>query len=158
VSYQASAIRWGKTYGAEKAEFWTTVGADLSMPVHGSVADTLGGRYTQLRFYVEATRRDNFQGVAGRTRDFLSGSAEYMSGPLVFDLTTAQRWTTDRFAPDQKDESYTGSIAYTLPSQTVIAVSAAHEKVGDREGLYAGLRFTQTLTVCSRCQVKGAAF
>ena len=158
MNYQVSAIRWGKTFGAERGELWATVGADLSVPLKGSVADTLGGRYNQLRFYVEATRRDNFQGVAGRTRDFLSGSAEYMAGPLVFDLTSAQRWTKGGGEPDQKDESYTGSIGYTLPSQTVIAISAAREKVGDRQGLYAGIRLTQTLTVCSRCQVKGTSY
>ena len=158
MNYQASVIRWGKTYGAERGEWWTTLGADLSIPVRGSVATTLGGKYTQVRVYAEAARRDNFEGVAGRTRQYLSGSAEYMVGPLVFDLTTAQRWTSDRIEPNRKDESYTGTVAYTFPSQTVIALSAAHEKVGDREGLYAGLRLTQTLTVCSRCQPKGPFF
>lgn len=155
MSYQASVIRWGRTYGAERGEWWATLGADLSIPLRGRVADTLSFHYSQLRFYAEAARRDNFEGVAGRTRDFLSGSAEYMSGPWVFDLTTAQRWTTDRIEPLRKDESYTGTLAYTLPSQTVVSLSAAREKVGDRHGLYAGLRLTQTLTVCSRCALKG---
>ncbi len=158
MSYQASVIRWGKTYGAQDGEWWTTVGGDVSIPLRGSVADTLSYHYTQLRFYVEAARRDNYQGVVGRTRDYLSGSAEYMSGPWVFDLTTAHRWTTDRVEPLRKDETYTGTIAYTLPSQTILSLSAAREKVGDRHGLYAGVRLTQTFTVCSRCQAKGRYF
>ena len=158
MSYQASVIRWGKTYGAKRGEWWTTLGADLVVPLHGSVADTLRRRYSQLRFYVEGARRDNFNNVVGRTRQYLSGSAEYMDGPWVFDLTTSQRWTTDRSLPLQKDESYTTTVAYTLPSQTVIALSAAREKVGDRQGVYAGIRLTQTLTVCSRCQVRGRAY
>ena len=29
------------------------------------------------------------------------------------------------------------------------------EKVADRNGVYAGIRFTQTLTTCSRCIAKG---
>ncbi len=158
MNYQASVVRWGKTYGAQRGEWWTTLGADISIPLRGSVASTLRGNYTQLRFYVEGARRDNFEGVAGRTREYLSGSAEYMAGPLVFDLTTAQRWTTDRIEPNRKDESYTGTVAYTLPSQTVISISAAHEKVGDRQGLYAGLRLTQTLTICSRCLLHSSAY
>lgn len=158
MNYQASVIRWGKTYGAQRGEWWTTLGADMSIPLRGSVADTLSSHYTQMRFYVEAARRDNYQGVAGRTRDYLSGSAEYMMGPWVFDLTSAQRWTTDRVEPLRKDESYTGTVAYTLPSQTVLSLSAAREKVGDRHGVYAGIRLTQTLTVCSRCQAKGKYF
>ena len=158
LTWQASAIRWGRTYGSQRGERWSTLGGDLAIPLHGSVADTLRGHYSQLRLYVEAARRDNFQGVAGRARDFLSGSAEYMNGPWVFDLTTTQRWTTDRVLAMQKDELYSGSIGYTLPSQTVISVSAANEKVGTEKGLYAGLRLTQTFTLCSKCILTGKYF
>jgi hypothetical protein len=158
LNYQASAIRWGRTYGAQRGEVWTTVGADLSMPVHGSVADTLRGRYSQLRFYVEAARRDNFEGVAGRARDFLSASAEYMDGPWVLDLTTTQRWTTDRIAPLQKDELYVASIGYALPSRTVVTVSGGQETVAGRSGQYFGLRLTQTLTTCSMCLARAAYY
>jgi hypothetical protein len=100
---------------------------------------------------VEGARRDNFQGVSGRARDFLSASAEYMNGPWVGDLTTTQRWTTGRIAPLQKDELYTASIGYTLPSRTVAALSVGHEVVGSHQGFYLGIRLTQTLTTCSMC-------
>ena len=158
LTWQASAIRWGKTYGAERGEWWTTLGGDLAIPLRGSVADTLRAHYSQLHLYLEGARRDNFNGVAGRARDFLSASAEYMNGPWVLDLTTTHRWTTDRVLPLQKDELYSGSIGYTLPSQTVVSLSAAHEKVGAETGLYAGLRLTQTFTVCSKCIATGKYF
>ena len=151
LNYQAGVIRWGKTYGAQRGEWWTTLGGDLSVPLQDSVEDTLRGHYSQLRLYVEGARRDNFQGVAGRARDFLSASAEYMNGPWVADLTTTQRWTTDRIDPLQKDELYTASIGYTLPSRTVAALSVGHEMVGSHQGLYLGIRLTQTLTTCSMC-------
>jgi hypothetical protein len=154
-SYQASVIRWGQAYGAERGEWWTTLGGDINIPLEGTVEDTLRGRYSQLRFYVEAVRRDNFDGVAGRTRQFLSGAAEYLVGPWVFDLTTTQRWTDDRVTGSERDTLYTASIGYSLPSDTVAAISVATENVGGRDGVYAGLRLTQTLTSCSRCLVKG---
>ena len=155
MNYQASVIRWGKTFGAQRGEWWMTLGADISIPVHGSVEDTLRGRYTQLRFYLEGARRDNFEGVAGRSRDYLSASAELMRGPLLFDLTTTQRWTHDRLLPLQKDALYTETISYVLPSQTVAALSVAEENVGGRKGVYAGVRLTQTFTLCSRCLGRG---
>jgi hypothetical protein len=158
MNYQAGVIRWGKTFGAQRGEVWTTLGADLSMPVHGSVDDTLRGRYSQVRFYVEAARRDNFEGVAGRARDFLSASAEYMDGPWITDLTTTQRWTTDRINPLQKDELYAASIGYALPSRTVISFSAARETVAGRAGSYFGLRLTQTLTTCSMCLARASYY
>ncbi|MDB5424401.1 MAG: hypothetical protein JWQ29_1817, partial [Phenylobacterium sp.] len=120
--------------------------------------DTLYGRYSQLRFYVEGARRDNFEGEPGRARDFLSASAEYMDGHWIWDLTTTQRWTTDRINPTQKDELYAASVGYSLPSRTVVSFSAAHETLAGRSGAYFGLRLTQTLTTCSVCQVRGPAY
>jgi hypothetical protein len=158
MNYQLSAIRWGKTYGAQRGELWTTAGADITIPVHGSVDDTLRGRYSQLRFYVEGARRDNFQGAAGRARNFLSVSAEYMDGPRIFDLTTTQRWTTDRVNPLQKDELYAASFGYVLPSRTVVTFSAARETVAGRAGAYFGLRLTQTLTTCSTCLARASYY
>lgn len=158
LNYQAGVIRWGKTFGTEHGEVWTTLGADLSVPVHGSVDDTLRGRYSQLRFYVEAARRDNFEGVAGRARDFLSASAEYMDGPWIMDLSSTQRWTTDRINPLQKDEIYAASVGYALPSRTVVGFSAAQETVAGRSGAYFGLRLTQTLTTCSMCLTRSSHY
>lgn len=158
LTYQASVIRWGKTYGAQRGEWWTTLGGDLVVPLRGSVFDTLSGRYSQLHFYVEGARRDNFEGVAGRVRNFLSASAEYMTGPWVIDLTSSQRWTTDRILPLQRDKLYAASVGYTLPSQTVISVSAAQETVGPKKGLYAGIRITQSFTLCSKCILNGEYF
>lgn len=155
LTYQASVIRWGRTYGSQAGEFWSTLGGDIAIPLQGSVADTLRGQYSQLHLYVEAARRDNFNGFAGRARTFLTAAAGYSRGPLTLDLTTTQRWTTDRAEPLQKDELYTASLGYTLPSQTVAALSIGHERVGDRQGVYAGLRLTQTFTVCSKCIAKG---
>jgi hypothetical protein len=155
ASWQASAIRWGRTYGSQASEFWTTLGGDITIPLRGTVADTLRGEYAQVRFYVEAARRDNFNGFAGRARNYLSASVEYTKGPLVLDLTTSQRWTTDRVEPLQTDSLYTASIGYTLPSQTLAALAFGQERVADRQGVYAGLRLTQTLTNCSKCIAKG---
>lgn len=155
MNYQASIIRWGKSYGEDRGEWWTTLGGDISIPVKGTVANTLSGRYSQLKFSAEGARRDNFQGVSGRLRSYLSASAEYLTGPLVIYLTTTQRWTADRIAPLQKDELYTVGLSYTLPSQTTAALSFAHERVGDRRGAYVGIRLTQTLTTASRAIAKG---
>jgi hypothetical protein len=157
-SYQAGVIRWGKAYGEERGEWWSTLGGDLLIPLRWNVADTLRGRYSQLHLYAEAVRRDNFDGVAGRTRTFLSGSAEYMTGRWTLNATTTQRWTTDRVQPQQRDELLSAGIGYTLPSQTFIELSAAHEQVGSQRGLYAGLRITQTFTACSKCMMKGRAY
>ena len=66
LTYQASVIRYGRSYGAQRGEIWGTLGGDLAIPLHGSVANTLRGNYSQLRLYVEAARRDNFEGFAGR--------------------------------------------------------------------------------------------
>jgi suppressor of ftsI len=158
LTWQASVIRWGKSFAADRGEFWSTLGADLAIPVRGSVDDTLRGKYAQWRLYVEGARRDNFQGVAGRTRDFLSGSVEYRTGPWIADATTTQRWTTDRVIPLQKDEFYTASLGYTLPSQTVPAISFTHERVGLQQGDYFGITITQLLTTCSRCTPKARAY
>jgi hypothetical protein len=155
LTYQASVIRWGRTYSGPASEFWSTLGGDLAIPLQGSVGDTLSGRYSQLHLYVEAARRDNFNGAAGRVRTFLTGDIGYSKGPFTLDLTTTQRWTTDPVQPLQKDELYTASLGYTLPSQTVAALSIGHERVGDRQGVYAGLRLSQTFTVCSKCIAKG---
>lgn len=158
MNYQASIIRWGKTFDTQRAEWWATLGDDITIPLRGSVEDTLRGTYSHFRLYVEGARRWNFNGVAGQKRDFLSASAEYLAGPWTFDLTTTQRWTTDNGTLVRKDEIYTGTIAYTLRSQTVIALSAAQETVGQEKGLYVGLRIRQTFTLCSKCIAKGTYF
>jgi len=158
LSYQAGLIRWGKPADAERGEIWSTVGGDLAIPLRGSVASTLAERYSQLRLYLEATRRDSFKGVAGRARDYLSASAEYVSGPWTFDLTTTQRWTTDRVMPLQKDAIYTTTVGYKLPQQAILSFSIADEVVDGRRGVYAGIRLTKTLTTCNRCQVNGTAY
>lgn len=151
LDYQASVIRWGKTEGAQRGEVWTTIGGNLNIPLRGSVEDTLRGHFSQAQLYVEAARRDNFNGVAGRARDYLSGAMSYLTGPWRFDLTTTQRWTTDRIASLQRDRLYTTNLGYTLPSRTVVALSVSSESVDGRRAAYAGIRITQTLTACSRC-------
>ena len=128
------------------------------IPLKGSILDTLRGEYSQLLIYGEATRRDNFEGVAGRARNWVSGSAEYMTGPWTFDLTATERWTTDRIDPTRHDHNYTATIGYALPTNTLGQLSVAAEKIGDRSGVYAGLRITQTLTTCDRCLVRGRHF
>lgn len=158
MSYQASVIRWGRTYGAERGEVWGALGADLTVPLRGTVSDTLRGEYAQLLFYAEAARRENFEGVPGRARNWVSGSVEYLTGPWTFDFTTTQRWTVDRADPTRRDRLYTANVGYGLPTNTLLAISAAHETIGDRSGIYGGLRITQTLTTCDRCLVRGRHF
>lgn len=159
LSFQAGAIRWGRSYNAEAREFWTTVGANIAIPLGaGSVADTLGNRYAQLRVYIEGAHRNNFKGVASADRRYLSGSGQLLLGKFQLDLTTTQRWTTDPVLPLRKDELYTGTIGYAFPTQSVALLSIASEKVGDRHGVYAGIRLVQTITTCSRCFVHGGAY
>lgn len=154
LTWQASAIRWGKTYHTERRERWATLGGDLAIPIRGSVASTLQGRYSQVRLYVEGAQRHNFNSFAGRTRNYLNASAEYLAGPWMFDLTTTQRWTTDRVLPLQKDELYTATVGYNFPTQTILSLSVADERVDGRKGLYAGFRLTRNFTACSRCNTK----
>ena len=151
LDYQASVIRWGKTEGAERGEWWTTLGGDLSIPLHGSVEDTLRRNFEQVQLYVEAARRDNFEGTAGRTRNYLSGSTSHLKGPWRLDATTTQRWTTERAALLQRDRLNTTSLGYTLPSRAVIALSVSHETVDGGSANYAGIRVTQTFTTCNKC-------
>lgn len=158
LSLQASAIRFGRSSGAERGEFWSTVGGDIAIPLGGSVADTLAGRYSQLRLYVEAANRKSFKGVAHSDRTYLTGSAQLMAGLWQIDATTTQRWTTDPIQPLRKDELYTGTVGYQFPTQSLVLLSVASEKVGDRHGIYAGIRLQQTLTTCSKCLTRGRAY
>ena len=151
LDYQASVIRWGKTAGAERAELWSTLGGNLNIPLSGSVDDTLRGRFGMARIFVEATRRNNFSGIANRTRTYLSGAASYLLGPWQLSLASTQRRTTDSTLATQQDRLYATSLGYTLPSRTVVALSVGHEAVGSQHGVYVGLRVTQTLTTCSKC-------
>lgn len=158
LTWQASAIRFGRSYAAERGEIWGTLNGDLAIPLRDSIASTLSRDYSQVRLYVEAVRRQNFQGMAGRARDFLSASAEYLTGAWLFDATTTQRWTSDRVTPLQKDSNYTATVGYRLPTQTIVSLSVADERVGERRGIYAGIRLTQTFTNCNRCQIRGSAY
>ena len=158
LTWQASVIRMGKTYGSQRNEFWSTINGDIAIPIHGSVADTLQDHYGQIHLYAEAVRRENFNGFAGRARSWLSLSAEYLTGPWVFDLTTTQRWTTDRIDPTQQDRIYTTSVGYNFQRQLLATLSIAQEKVADRSGVYAGLRLTKTFSLFNRSQVHGSAF
>lgn len=117
ATFQASVIRFGKSYQAQRGEIWTTLGGDIAIPLHGSLSDTLQGRYSQFRLYIEAARRDNFNGFAGRARNFVSLSGEYLAGQWAYDLTTTQRWTTDSALPTQKDALYTAILGHDLPSR-----------------------------------------
>ncbi|QYE33342.1 hypothetical protein KZX46_00625 (plasmid) [Polymorphobacter sp. PAMC 29334] len=158
ATFQASVIRYGKSYQAQRGEIWTTLGSDIAIPINGSVAATLEGRYSQLHLYVEAARRDNFEGFAGRARNYVSVSADYLAGPWVVALTTTQRWTTDRVLPIQNDAIYTATIGHDLSSAILGSLSVAQEHVGDRSGVYAGIRLTKTFTTCARCLTRGRAF
>ena len=151
LDYQASVIRWGKTAGAERAELWSSLGGNLNIPLSGSVDDTLRGRFGMARVFIEAVRRDNFSGVAGRTRSYLSGAASYSLGPWQLSLTSTQRRTTESMLATRHDRLYTTSLGYTLPSRTVLALSVGHEAAGSQRGVYVGLRITHTLTTCSKC-------
>jgi hypothetical protein len=103
-------------------------------------------------------RRDNFNGFAGRARTFASLSAEYLTRTWIFDLTATRRWTTDRIDPVQRDHLYTATVSRGVPKVGLVALSGAHERVGDRSGVYAGVRITRTFSTCSRCLVRGTAF
>jgi hypothetical protein len=58
-------------------------------------------------------------------------------------------------SPLHKDELYTGTVGYQFPTQSLVMLSLASEKVGDRHGIYAGIYLQQTLTTCSKCFTRG---
>ena len=158
LTLQASAIRWGKSFDAEKGERWATLGGDLAIPLRGSVASTMDGSYSQLRLYVEGATRRDFKGFAGRNRNFVSASMAYLDGRWQIDMTTTQRWTADYILPLQKDKLYTATVGYSFPSQTVLSFSIANELVDHRHGNYVGIRLTQNFTTCSRCRIKDHSY
>jgi hypothetical protein len=158
LSGQASVIRMGHTFGSQRNELWSTIGADIAIPLHGSVAETLAGRYSQLHLYAEAARRANFTGIAGRARNWFSLSGEYLTGRWLFDLTATRRWTTDRVLATQHDHDYTATVQRSMPVVGLVALSIARENVAGRKGIYTGVRITRAFAACSRCQTRGTAY
>lgn len=158
LSGQASVIRMGHTFNSEHNEFWSTLGANVAIPLKGSVADTLSGRYSQLNLYAEAAQRRNFNGFAERNRNYVSLSGEYLTGRWLFDLTATRRWTTDRVLPTQFEHNYTATIQNSARGWGLLAFSIAHENVAGRKGVYGGVRITRTIQLCSRCQMRGTAY
>jgi hypothetical protein len=158
LSYQVSVARLGKRYGAEKNEWWSTAGFDFNIPLNGSVEDTLGGRFSELRLFVEGVHMEDFEGVNGRRREHLTGAAEYVYGPWTFDLTSTYRWTRDPVAGHDLDKLYTATFGYALPSDTLAQLSVAKEEVNGHKGIFAGVRFTQTFSICDRCLVRAPAY
>lgn len=157
ATFQASAIRFGRTYNVPRGEFWTTVGGDITIPLDNTVRATLERHYTQFHFYVEAARRANYEGQIGRSRSYLTGAADLMRGQWQVDVSATGRWTDDPVLPVQRDTIVTGAIGHTFPTQSLVLLSVANERVADRSGVYAGIRLVQTLTTCSRCS-RGAAY
>ena len=157
ASFQASAIRWGRTYNVPRGEFWTTLGGDISIPIGNSVRQTLQRRYTQLHLYVEGARRANYKGMPGSDRNFVTEAADFIRGPWRLDFSATQRWTTDPMLPTQQDRIYSGTIGHNFATQSLLLLSVARERVGVRSGTYAGIRLVQTLTTCARC-ASGAAY
>lgn len=157
ATFQASAIRYGRTYGVPRGEFWTTLGGDVSIPLGNSVRQTLQRDYSQMHFYLEGARRANFKGMPGSDRNYVTEAAEYMRGAWRLDLSATQRWTTDPVLPTQQDRIYTGTIGRNFASQSLVLLSVAREHVADRAGVYAGIRLVQTLTTCARC-ARGSAY
>jgi hypothetical protein len=151
ATFQASAIRWGRTYNVPRGEFWTTIGGDVSIPLGNSVRQTLARKYTEIHLYAEGARRANYLGMPGRDRNYLTEAGEFVRGPWQLDLSATQRWTTDPLLSTQQDRIYTGTIGRSFASQSVMLLSVARERVADRSGIYAGLRLVQTLTSCARC-------
>jgi hypothetical protein len=127
----------------------------LNIPISGSVAYTPGGGYSGIQLYAEAARRDNFNGVAGRARNFVTGSVKYLRGPWTMGLTSTQRWTLGGPDGRRNDAFYSASVGYTFRTATRLELSLASERVGDRDGVYAGLRLSQTITTCDRCLLGG---
>ncbi|MDY7523674.1 hypothetical protein [Sphingomonas sp. 10B4] len=157
ATFQASAIRWGRTFGVPRGEFWTTLGGDVSIPLGNSVRKTLQRKYTEVHLYVEGARRANFQGLPGRDRNYVTEAGEFLRGPWQIDMSATQRWTTDPLMPTQQDRIYTGTIGRNFASQSLLLLSVARERVADRSGVYAGIRLVQTFTACARC-ARGAAY
>lgn len=157
ATFQASAIRFGRTYNVLRGEFWTTLGGDVTIPLGNSVQATLERRYTQLNFYVEAARRANYEGQPGRSRTYLTGAADYMRGQWRVDISATGRWTDDPVLPVQRDTIVTGTVGRNFRTQSLVLLSVAQEQVADRSGVYAGIRLVQTLTTCSRCS-RGPAY
>ena len=151
ATFQASAIRWGRTYGVRRGEFWTTLGGDITIPLGDTVRQTLQRHYSQVHLYFEGARRANFMGIPGSDRNYVTEAIDYMRGPWSLAFSATQRWTTDPVLPTQHDAIYSGTIGHNFASQSLVLLSVAQEHVADRAGVYAGIRLVQTLTTCARC-------
>jgi hypothetical protein len=56
------------------------------------------------------------------------------------------------------DKLYTATFGYALPSDTLAQLSVAKEEVNGHKGIFAGVRFTQTFSICDRCLVRAPAY
>ncbi|QMW21588.1 multicopper oxidase family protein [Sandaracinobacteroides saxicola] len=156
ASFQASVIRYGRSFGAERGERWATLGGDITIPIDNSAERTLDGRYAQLRLYFEATRRWNFEGREDAERGYFTQAVEGIYGPWQLAISATQRRTTAPTEPERHDRYATATLSYTFRAQRTLQFSIAHQTVGERAGTYAGLRLVQTITICSRCSRSSA--
>jgi len=67
----------------------------------------------------------------------------------------SQRWTPGGPDGRRNDAFYSAGVGYTFRTATLPELSLASERVGDRDGVYAGLRLSQTITTCDHCLLRG---
>ena len=155
LDYQLSAASLGAGAGADGNERRFAAGFDLNIPLNGgTVEQTLQGRFEELRLFAEGVHFDRADGLDGHWRDYLTGSAEFQHGQWVYDLTDTERWTGQPGQHGDYDSMQSLTVGYALPSDTVVAVGLARERVGGETGLYVGVSLSQTLTICDRCLIR----
>ena len=152
LSYQASYAWLGQGLGDTGVEHRASFGVNANIPLNGGVAETLRGRFSQIRLMGEAVRRWDANGVAGQRMDYLTGAMEYVQGNWVFDLSATGRWTT-YLGQTTADRLAQATIGYNLPMDTTVALGVAYQRTGGVDGLYVGLQLTYTYTSCDRCMI-----
>lgn len=155
LNYQASYASLAKGFGGDGPERRTSVGADVNIPLNWSIAETLSGRFSELRIFAEGVRLNRADGIDGQKRDYLTGAMEYVRGPWVFDFTASERWSDAPFTPRERDTTQSLAIGYSLPSDTFVALGLAHDDVGGQSGTFFGFQLSQAFTQCDRCLIKG---
>jgi len=155
ANYQLSFVSLGRGSDGQADEHRFAASFDANIPLRGgTIAQTLEGRFEELRLFAEGVHYDDADGFRGHGRNYLTGATEFVHGPWVFDLTATERWLTGPGLHDY-DSLQSIAIGYALPSDTTVAIGAGRERVAGENGFLVGISISQTLTICDRCLIRG---
>jgi len=155
ANYQLSFVSLGAGKGTEADEHRFAASFDVNIPLNGgTIAQTLQGRFEELRLFAEGVHFDSADGFNGHGRNYLTGATEFVHGPWVVDLTATERWSNGPGLHDY-DSLQSVALGYALPSDTTVAIGMARERAAGESGVYFGISLSQTLTICDRCLIRG---